>query len=322
MDRTILISAICGDIGSSAVRALRNACNRIVGCDMKAYSPVLSIMDAFYIVPAAVDTACYMAALKEIISKERINLFLPISEPELVILNSRRAEIESLGVKLLINNPVIIENFLDKLKTVEYLERIGLRTPKAALLREYCGGFEFPLIIKPLKGYGSKRLFKVADQSDLDYIRLKDDGSLIVQEYVGSDSEEYTTGVFSDGKTTSTITFRRKLGFGGLSAEAVLADNVFIDDTCKAIAQATGLVGCINVQSRRVDKNIFIPFEINPRISSTLLFRQKFGFDDAVWWMNTILGNGYYYRKKYNAGIAIRYVSECYFEMESMDSND
>ena len=96
---------------------------------------------------------------------------------------------------------------------------------------------------------------------------------MIIQEYIGSDSEEYTTGVFSDGRKVSSITFRRKLGFGGLPVEAVLVDEPFIKNMALYIAEATGLIGSINIQTRRMaDGNIFVPFEINPRLSSTLLF--------------------------------------------------
>lgn len=86
------------------------------------------------------------------------------------------------------------------------------------------------------------------------------------------------------------------------------------------IAEATGLVGSINVQTRKLEgAEVYVPFEINPRISSTLLFRKKFGFDDAVWWLDVLQGRSYEYRKRYNAGIAIRHVTESYFDLEEAD---
>ena len=321
MDKpVILISAICGDIGSSAVRALREAAHKIIGCDIKFYTPVFHLADKFYQAPAASDTENYLDFLKDIIKKENIEAFLPISEPEIRILNTRRKEIGTLGIKLLLNNRTIIETFLDKLITARYITSIGLIAPKTTLLREYDGSFGFPLIVKPRAGYGSKKLWILEDQNDLDYLRLKDDGCLIVQEYIGSESEEYTTGVFSDGNNVSSITFRRRLGYGGLSAEAILVDEPALENLSVRIAKATGLIGGINIQSRRLDySNIFVPFEVNPRLSSTLLFRKRFGFDDAVWWLNVLFGKGYSYKKEYKSGRAIRCVSECYFDMESFE---
>jgi carbamoyl-phosphate synthase large subunit len=324
MDKpAILISAVCGDIGYSAVRSLREAAGKIVGCDINTYTPIFNLINKFYEAPPASDGENYMEFIKNVIKKEDIEFFLPTSDAEITVLNSRREELEALGVKLLLNNQTIIDNFIDKLKTAHYMRSMGLRAPKTALLKEYDGSFGFPLIVKPRTGRGSKRLYKVEDPFDLDYIRLKDDGLLIVQEYIGLESDEYTTGVFSDGRQVSSITFKRKLGYGSLSAEAILADSPFLENLSKEIAEATNLIGSINIQSRRLeDNNLFVPFEINPRLSSTLLFRKKFGFDDAVWWLDVLRGKGYSYEKKYKSGRAVRYVSECYFDIEKIEDEN
>ena len=312
---SILISGICGDIGCSAVRALRDSVSRIVGCDINQHSPVSDIVDKFYEAPPASAKDHYIDFLRGVIREENICFFLPISEPEIEAVDSIREELEALGVRLLLNNEKILDNFLDKLSTVQYLNSIGIRVPKTTLLSNYDSSFGFPVIIKARKGSGSKSLWIADNSVDLDYIKTKDNGDLIVQESIGLAKDEYTTGVFSDGQTTSSITFRRKLGFGGLSIEAVLENVPFLDNMAQKISKETGLVGSINIQSRR-SGDIFIPYEINPRLSSTMLFRKRFGFDDAVWWLNVLLGKGYSYLKKYKSGRAIRYLSEYYFDVE------
>ncbi len=311
----ILISAICGDIGCSAVRSLREVSKKIIGCDINLYSPVDHLVDKFYTAPAAKDITHYMTFLKEIIIREKVDFFLPISEPEIEVLNMRRKELEDLGVKLLLNNQSIIDTFLDKLKTVQYLEAINIRVPKTMFLSDYDDSYQYPVIVKSKKSYGRKNLRKIVDVDDLDYMRKKNDGTFLVQECIGSEKEEYTTGVFSDGNIVSSITFRRKLGFGSMSIEAILVDEPGIDNIAQRIAKDIGLIGSINMQSRR-EGNDFILFEINPRLSSTLLFRKQFGFDDAVWWLNVLLGKGYSYERKFKSGRAVRCLAECYFDME------
>lgn len=319
MDKLIIfISAIYGDIGCSAVRSLREVAKKIVGCDMKPYSPVSQLVDKFYKAPAATDTTNYMAFLREIIIREKVDFFLPVSETEIEVLNTRRRELENLGVQLLLNNQSIIDIFLDKLKTVQYLEGLNIKVPRTMLLCDYDGSYGYPVIVKSRKSHGSKKLRMIIDLHDVEYVRKKNDGSLLIQEYIGSDEEEYTTGVFSDGNNVSSITFRRKLGFGSMSIEAILSDEPDIDNMVRHIAKNIGLIGSINIQSRRAG-NDFIPFEINPRLSSTLLFRKKFGFDDAVWWLNVLLGKGYSYKRKFKSGRAVRCLSECYFDMEELD---
>jgi len=156
----------------------------------------------------------------------------------------------------------------------------------------------------------------VEDEEELAYVKKKDDGFLIAQEHLGRDEEEYTTGVFSDGCNVSSITFKRRLGFGGLSAEAVYSECPFLEKLSERIAVATGLCGSINIQSRRLDESLFVPFEINPRLSSTLPFRKYFGFDDAVWWLNVVFEGSYNYVKKFKAGKVVRFMSDYYFDME------
>lgn len=138
---------------------------------------------------------------------------------------------------------------------------------------------------------------------------------------IGSEEEEYTTGVFSDGHSVSSITFRRKLGFGGVSVEAVLEDAPFLEDMASKVCTDTGLVGSINIQSRRID-DIFVPYEINPRLSSTMLFRKRFGFNDAVWWLNALQGKGYSYKKLYRSGTAKRTFAEHYFDLQEIEDDD
>lgn len=322
MDRpVILVSAVYGDIGCSVVRSLREFAKKVIGCDMKPYSPVSHLLDNFYKAPAAKDTTSYMAFLKEIIVKEKINYFVPVSESEIEVLNTRRMELATLGVKLLLNNRNIIDTFLDKLKTVQYLDGLNIKVPRTMLLSNYDNSFEYPLIIKSRTGYGSKNLRRISNLQELEYAHMENDGSLLIQECIGSENEEYTTGVFSDGRNVSSITFRRKLGFGSLSIEAVLSEEPNIDKIARMIADDLNLIGSINIQSRRVGDD-FMPFEINPRLSSTLLFRKKFGFDDAIWWINVLNGKGYVYKKKFKSGRAVRCLSECYFDMVEVDDEN
>jgi len=318
----VLVSAVCGDIGGAAVRAIRPAASKIVGCDMRDGCPVRPVLDSFYRAPAASATAEYMDFLRTIIAHENIDAFLPVSEPEIEALSGRRAEIESLGVELLLNNELIIDNFIDKLKMIRFLNGLGIRVPETMPLGLYDGTFGFPIIVKPRKGYGSKRLWLVEDEVDLAYVRKRDDGLLIAQECIGSTDEEYTTGVFSDGSHVSSITFRRRLGFGGLSAEAEYSESRFLDALSEKVATATNLRGSINIQSRRLGDDLFLPFEINPRLSSTLSVRKHFGFDDAVWWLNVLLGKGYSYEKKFRAGKMVRFVSDYYYDMENTATDD
>ena len=57
----------------------------------------------------------------------------------------------------------------------------------------------------------------------------------------------------------------------------------------KQIFAALNVAGLYNIQLRLTDDGPKI-FEINPRVSSTVVFRNKLGFEDFKWWVLEALG--------------------------------
>ena len=66
----------------------------------------------------------------------------------------------------------------------------------------------------------------------------------------------------------------------------------------------------------RKTKRGFIPFEINPRLSSTVYFRHFFGFKDVEWWIDMHEGNQIKYTLKYDKGIGVRTINETFFDLK------
>ena len=132
----------------------------------------------------------------------------------------------------------------------------------------------------------------------------------IVQEYVGTTDEEYTMTIFSDGRVVNNIVFKRELGLGSMSRYVELVHSGKCDDIATKIAANLDLKGSINVQMRKRGDEYFV-FEINPRISSTIGFRQMIGFNDVEWWIDLVLNNEINsFDVKYDKVIGIRGVEE------------
>jgi carbamoyl-phosphate synthase large subunit len=311
----LLVSAVGGDIGAGVVKSLRDYADRIIGIDCRAVYDPEKIIDEFYKIRASSEGNAYLDDVLEIIKQSEIDFFIPVSEAEIMAVNKNRSKFSKCRAGIVINNSFIIETFLDKFKTFEFLKDAGLPVPETFLLSNYQGQLKSPLVVKSRFGSGSKKVWLIEDEVDLRYLKEKDRGDLIAQEYLGSPEDEFTTGVFSDGSQVASITFKRSLGFGGLSIEAELYDAPFMENISRKIASLSNLVGSLNIQTRKVGEN-FIPFEINPRFSSTLVFRKKFGFDDAVWWINALNGKTFQYRRKYRRGRALRRLKEYYLEMD------
>ena len=108
----------------------------------------------------------------------------------------------------------------------------------------------------------------------------------MIQSYIGSIDNEFTTAVYRDKNIFEVITFKRKLT-GGMTSYATIENEKQLTEYARKIAVSFDLNGSINIQSRKLDDNFYI-FEINPRLSSTIYIRDHFGFQDFLWWANNI----------------------------------
>jgi carbamoyl-phosphate synthase large subunit len=310
----MLITAVGGDIGLSVLKCLRESGRNahIVGVDMDEYAAGRDDVDEFYRCPPAKRKKEYLNFLEELLKKGRYDYIVPISEAEMSLLNRNRDHLKAYEGRLLMNDGHVVSTFLDKYKTVKFLKDNGLPYPETFLPSDKLPRFTRPLVIKQRTGSGSRGFLKVEDAEGMRF-HLKRRRDSIVQEYLSG--EEYTAGLFGDGNIFRSIIFKRKLGYGGLSRTVELAEDERLGLLLERIGRACGLRGSINVQLKLTSKG-FVPFEINPRLSSTVYFRHRFGFKDVVWWLNLLDGKPVRYIKKYTQGVGVRKISEVFFDIK------
>ncbi len=258
----------------------------VVGCDMSDEHPGKFIFDRCFTVPRC-SSESYYPTLKNIITEFNIDITIPIAEPELRQNAERGVEKQILETALISANLKSMKVGFDKLYTANFLEENGLPFPKTKIVSEVDQAI-FPLILKDRKGSGSKSIFLVSDQSEFDFYARRFP-NFIAQEFVPNSLEEYTCGLFrsSTGEIRS-ITFKRKL-IGGFSGFGMVVFNDSINKVLIAIAEKLELLGSINVQLRLSDRGPIV-FEINPRFSSTVMFRHLMGFEDVIWSIQDRLG--------------------------------
>ena len=104
----------------------------------------------------------------------------------------------------------------------------------------------------------------------------------IIQEYIGSDSDEFTLGLYASGDKIKIISFRRLLSNSGATSWAKHEVHDYFLDIGIKIAKKLQLDGSINIQLRLHEGVPYI-FEINPRFSSTVFIRSELGFNDVAW---------------------------------------
>ncbi len=291
MKKNLFVTAVGGDIACSTLRCIRRhyPCNQIIGCDIQKYVQGLDYVDTFILAPTYENEKIYLDFIEETCLKYEITHFLPMTEAEILIAHHNRELFKKHGILLMINNGNIIDIALSKYNTAKYLLEIGVASPNTFKQGDYDNQLTYPLVVKADYGRGSKDVFIVSNDMEYKYA-LSQVTNPIIQEYIGSKDEEYTMGIFSDGDKVKEITFKRKLGFGGMSVCVECVSDNKLTKIASQIADSMHLIGSLNVQMRKSDDTYYV-FEINPRLSSTVGFRDLFGFNDVIWWLNILDGD-------------------------------
>lgn len=278
--KNILITGCGGDIAISIARILRELMNdvKLIGTDIYEDHPAVAFFDEVISIVRA-DNKAYKDMLGEIINDFNIELIIPSTEAEIKLL-VERGDVDSIfNVPVLMANKCIVEVGLNKLETAKFLKSSGIISPWTILVGEG-KPIEYPCIIKPVSGCGSKNISVVEEASFSSYSAYGND--FIWQEYLYPDNEEYTCGLYrSSSGEVRTIIIKRELQ-GGLTGKGLIVKNESISQILEDLALSTLLEGSVNVQLRLTKQGPVI-FEINPRFSSTVMFRHKLGFKDLQW---------------------------------------
>ena len=278
--KTILVTGCCGDIARSIGQIARQSAvvGRLIGCDTHEPKSCSSLFDVCEVVPRA-DNPDYLGQLIAVIVRHNVDAVVPISDMELQQFLNVGCLNYIAGRPVIAANALAVRVGLDKLETNRMLVANGLPAPWTKIVGKG-DPIELPCILKPRFGQGSKGVRRV-NADEIQQLQSLGD-SYIWQELILPDDQEYTSGVFAtvDGEIR-TIALRRQLK-GGFTVAAAVVEEAAINSLLVTIARALQLRGSINVQLRLSDDGPKV-FEINPRFSSTVEFRNRIGFRDFVW---------------------------------------
>jgi carbamoyl-phosphate synthase large subunit len=277
----VLVTSCGGDIGQSIGKILNELGWNTFGLDISSKNAAKFIYDNFDICPK-VNEPNYLEDLYEYIKKFKIDILIPASEPELRFYTENKKAVASLKtVKVIMAGSFVRELGFDKTKTSLFLKEKGLPFPNLYSLKNK-NDIVFPLIAKPNTGAGSSNIFRVDDINELEFISTKYE-DLVFQEMLDGSQGEYTCCIYrSIKKEVRTIIFRRELTAGGYSGYGEVVENESIENLLLELAELLHLEGSINIQLR-IHNDQPVVFEINPRFSSTILFRHLLGFSDLKW---------------------------------------
>ena len=274
-----------------------NEGDKVVATDMQLSAPALQVADVKLQVPAVYDPK-YVDITLQICKEQKIDALLSLNDLELPILAENKAKFEAEGVKVIVSDPSVIDIAFDKYKTAQWVESLGLKSPKTFVRLEDAkralesGELHFPLFMKPRWGSGSIGLESIADMEELDIyyglLMKKIKKTILATASVGDEyimiQEKLTGSEFGldimndlDGKNIG-VSVKQKLAMrAGETDKAVTVDLPEVREMGRKIGEALGHIGNLDVDIMQRADGAYCVLELNPRFGGGFPFSYEAG---------------------------------------------
>lgn len=321
LKKTIIITSVGSLLGQNLLDTLDadQSDLRIIGTNSLAEAAGNFRCDRTYLVPLAADEQRYMARLKEIIEIEKPDLVIPGRDDDIIILSRLREQMSSFKENIL-SGPETFANVMDdKVKSHAFGLRHGLpfaptvsssEADVAAKVKALLDDFGFPLIAKPSKGNGSRGIWIVLDQTQLDNVLTLSDYA--IQPLFGQDKLELDTAfglpfmwevpekelhavqvlISKEGKIGTSFGFTSEMVHGKCE-RLDPNDDAELSHIAHRFAEAAaeeGWRGTFNIQFKKDPRHGYQAIEMNGRFSGGTSARYHLGFDEVAWIINDWLG--------------------------------
>lgn len=271
--------------------------DKVVATDMQLSAPALQVADVKLQVPAVYDPK-YVDSTLQICKEQEIDALLSLNDLELPILAENKARFEAEGVKVIVSDPSVIDIAFDKYKTAQWIESLGLKSPKTYVRLEEAkhalqtGDLHFPLFMKPRWGSGSIGLESIADMEELDiYYHLlmkKIKKTILATASVGDEyiliqekltGKEFGLDVMNDLEGNNVaVSVKQKLAMrAGETDKAVTVDLPEVRKIGHKIGSALKHIGNLDVDVMQNEKGEYCVLELNPRFGGGFPFSYEAG---------------------------------------------
>jgi carbamoyl-phosphate synthase large subunit len=301
-DRTVLITGAGAPGTRGTVYALKNNPDgvkvRIVGTDIQSDVVGRFFVDQFHSVPIPEDPD-YVDALLSICRTEKVELLIPQTTREIVVLSHLKAEFHREGTRVMVSGPDAIEIANNKWRLLQAFERLGLPYPAYHLVRSESELIEGakrmgypgqPVVVKPPVSNGMRGL-RVLKENAWDVERFLADKpsgveisldelvnilrrggqwpELLLTEYLPG--PEYSVDAFLGDDVCFAIPRLRRAIRSGISFDNALE---YRDDLMSYTLQAARYVGlqyAVGFQFKLDAQGVAKVLESNPRIQGTMV---------------------------------------------------
>jgi carbamoyl-phosphate synthase large subunit len=214
--------------------------------------------------------------IADVCQRLRIDLVIPTVDEELLPIARLPKHI---GFDVLLPPEHFVARHLDKLVSNQFMHEAGLPAPQTVAADQ--GRLDFPSIVKPRSGRGSRNVATVYSEAELQAqitLTRQPPEDFVLQELVTG--EEYTVMMAADrsGELRAVVPVLVECKRGITLRAATVQDN-WVIEACRAIHAADPVPGSYNIQLIKTADDLVMPFEINPRISTTACLGLAAGVD-------------------------------------------
>jgi carbamoyl-phosphate synthase large subunit len=245
--------------------------------DVGRVNPIVPA-DKAHQVPFASDPN-FKGVMKALCEDLQIDVLVPGVDEELEQLSLTREQFAP--TVILMPTFAFTRTMLDKFEFARALAALGVQVPRTQLLADSRLWSAYPCIVKPRRGRGSRGVTVVATGIELEAIRTAVSArsdEYVVQELAAG--TEYSVQVVADSDQRLRAVFpARIIAKRGITISAIGEQNQAVIEACERIHQSVPTSGCYNVQGILGEDLSFLPFEINPRVSTTLCLAVASGID-------------------------------------------
>ena len=271
--------------------------DKIIATDMQLSAPALQAADVKMIVPSVYDPN-YIKITLDICEKYSVDALLSLNDLELPILAENKAKFEKIGVKVIVSDPRVIDICFDKYKTAQWVESLGLNTPKTYVRLDdaknalAAGEVAFPLFMKPRWGSGSIGLESIEDLEELEiYYHLlmkKIKQSILASASIGDEyiliqekltGKEFGLDVMNDlNGNHIAVSVKQKLAMrAGETDKAKTVDLPEVREIGAKIGSNLNHIGNLDVDIMQRENGDYCVLEMNPRFGGGFPFSYEAG---------------------------------------------
>lgn len=252
-----------------ALKKQRQLPLRITAMDMDSESSGNFLADRGLVIPAP-GRADFIDRVIKICRRYRINCLIPIIDEELFVFVANEKRFKSEGIALVVNNPETVRLAKDKVLTAKFCAAKGILIPQTFTPMRIgeIKSADFPLIIKPKGGRGSRDVVKVRDGRELRFFsRYFSD--FLIQKFI--EGMEYTIDIVAspDGGILQAVPRQRVMVKAGMSYKGRICKDQRLMQYGRKIAAKFRINGPANIQCIVNNSGIYL-IEVNPKFAAGL----------------------------------------------------